>query len=251
MKDMPALIDEYLHWLRQNMAGDHVTDNVYEITTPFLDRHNDHVQIYVQQTDEGYLLSDDGYTISDLAMTGFVFNTPSRKEQLRLALSGFGISCENYVLCCRATPANFPQRKHSLIQAILAVDDMHVLSRTTIASVFREDVARYLTLNDIRFIANRGIVGHSGMNHNFDIAIPASRQQPERLLRVVNSLNRERTIDILFSWQDTRASRPSEAKLFVISNNISARDATDAFREYNIPLLRWDEKERFLPDLSA
>ena len=43
-QSIKQLIDEYVRWLRQGISVARIGD-AYEITTPFLDRHNDHIQI--------------------------------------------------------------------------------------------------------------------------------------------------------------------------------------------------------------
>jgi len=37
---------------------------MYEITTPFLDNHNDHIQIYIKKSDSRLILTDNGQTIT-------------------------------------------------------------------------------------------------------------------------------------------------------------------------------------------
>ena len=48
-----------LGWLRDNTILRQMEDWV-EITTPYVDRHNDRLQIYAKRQQEGYVLTDDG-----------------------------------------------------------------------------------------------------------------------------------------------------------------------------------------------
>ena len=89
--DMDNLINSYVGWIKERTSFRSIDDWV-EITTPFLDIHNDHIQIYVQETKDGYLLTDDGYTISDLEISGCVLNTPKRKALLEVNINGFGVN---------------------------------------------------------------------------------------------------------------------------------------------------------------
>ena len=41
-------IENYLNWLKSNMTQTRIDNNMIEITTPFLDRHNDYTQIYLK-----------------------------------------------------------------------------------------------------------------------------------------------------------------------------------------------------------
>jgi hypothetical protein len=97
-----------------------------EITTPFLDRHNDYIQIYVRSTGGIYELSDDGHTINDLEASGCNLETDKRQELLRLTLNGFNVDVKNGQLQTKATAYNFSFRKHAMVQAILAVNDLFV-----------------------------------------------------------------------------------------------------------------------------
>jgi hypothetical protein len=54
--DIQGLIDKYLEWLKDKTQLRQVTDEWVEITTPYLDRHNDYVQIYIKRTSENDLV---------------------------------------------------------------------------------------------------------------------------------------------------------------------------------------------------
>ena len=59
ISEMQSLREDYLSWLRDNILLREV-DEWVEITTPFLDRHNDCVQIYAKPSDGGFVLTDHG-----------------------------------------------------------------------------------------------------------------------------------------------------------------------------------------------
>jgi len=76
--EIQRLLDDYLAWLRDKTALRQV-DEWVEITTPYLDRHNDYVQIYAKKADTGFVLTDDGYTIDDLDQSGCKLQSPNAK----------------------------------------------------------------------------------------------------------------------------------------------------------------------------
>ncbi|MDN3509992.1 MAG: DUF1828 domain-containing protein [Candidatus Jettenia sp.] len=139
-----------------------------ELTTPFVDRHNDYLQIYIKATPSGLLLTDDGYIIRDLEISGLEFNTERRKNELYNILNGLGVKLHGDCLEVEARPDNFPQKKHNLLQAMLAINDLFVLTPAKVASFFKEDVERFLSLHDIRFTKDINFIGKSGFNHHFD-----------------------------------------------------------------------------------
>src|SRR5438093_6954647 len=143
--DCQKVITEYLKWIKDNTVIKTVEEGkVCSISTPFLDRHNDHLDIYLIKNNDSIKLTDNGYTIADLKMSGFEINTPKRQSILRTALNGFGVKINgNDELYVEATAQNVGQKKHYLLQAILAVNDMFNLAQETVYSSFKEDVEFY------------------------------------------------------------------------------------------------------------
>jgi hypothetical protein len=118
------LVNAYIEWLRQNISIKEI-NGIYEITTPFLDRHNDHLRIYVKKSDSGFILTDAGHTITDLRLSGFEF-TPKKRQVLNSILNGFGVQLIGEELVIKAKPKDFPQKKHNLIQAILYISSCNI-----------------------------------------------------------------------------------------------------------------------------
>ena len=72
---MTDFVTTYLDWLKSQFHS-HETGSYTEITTPFLDRHNDQIQLYALPTTDGWSLTDAGETLSDLEMSGVRFESP-------------------------------------------------------------------------------------------------------------------------------------------------------------------------------
>jgi len=121
--DIQGLVDAYHAWLKDKTVLKQINDWV-EITTPYLDRHNDYIQIYARRDDGGVLLTDDGYTLEDLRDSGCKLDSPKRQALLRQTLNGFGVQLSGDRIEVHATPENFALRKHNLVQAMLAVGGM-------------------------------------------------------------------------------------------------------------------------------
>ena len=130
IKDIQNLIDGYHVWLKDKTVL-HQIDQWIEITTPYLGRHNDYLQIYVKKTNEGFLLTDDGYIIDDLKQSGCKLDSQKRQELLKMTLNGFGVQKEGNELQVHASAESFASRKHNLVQAMLAVNDMFYLAIET------------------------------------------------------------------------------------------------------------------------
>src|SRR4030042_5474974 len=126
-QECKQMIDAYIEWLRKGLSVESL-EKACELTTPFLDRHNDHIQIYAVKRDGKIILSDDGYILSDLRTSGLELMTPKRKTVLDSLLNGFGVKLEGNQLFIEASQKNIGQRLHSLIQAMLSVNDMFVMA---------------------------------------------------------------------------------------------------------------------------
>ena len=129
--DIQKLLDDYTRWLRDKTVLREVDSEWVQVTTPYLDRHNDYLQFYVRREGRGYLLTDDGYIINDLVSSGCPLDSPKRQDLLRRTLAGFGVQTDGEQLLMKATPENFSLKQHNFIQAMLAVNDMIYLALLT------------------------------------------------------------------------------------------------------------------------
>ena len=256
MLDANSFINTYITWLKQNTTALQLENGVVEISSPFLDRHNDYIQIYVvKDGDGGFILTDDGYTIADLELSGLNFNTTKRKEELQTILRGFGISLDDKKsMYCKCNQSNFPFKKHSLVQAVLAINDLFVLSQPNIASYFIQDVESFLRENDVRYTKNIKIVGKSGFDHAYNFVIPQSKTSPERMVNAINNLERTATKNIIFAWSDTIQTRNSNAKLYTFVNDMEkdvSNSCLDALKRYGIIPVTWTQRAAAINELIA
>lgn len=254
VSEIAALVDGYRAWVKDRTTLKSVHKDWVEISTPFVDRHNDFIQIYAKSEGGVYLLNDDGNTLRDLEMSGCALDTPRRQQLLKVTLNGFGLDLSHGVIGTRATQENFSARKHALIQGILAVNDLFCLATSTVQSLFKEDVERWLEAAEIRFIQNIQFTGKSGYQHHFDFAIPKSRTQPERIIKAVSSPNKDAALTFITAWTDTADQRPSDAEAIAFLNDNEKKVPTtviDALSQYSIKPVPWSERETVRNHLAA
>lgn len=247
------VITEYLKWIKDNTLAKTVEEGkVCSISTPFLDRHNDHLDIYLLKTNDNIKLTDNGYTIADLKMSGFDINTPKRESILKTALNGFGVKMNgNDELYVDANPQNVGQKKHYLLQAILAVNDMFNLAQETVYSLFKEDVELYFKSNDIFFSKDIKLTGRSGFDHNIDFLIPASKNKPERLVKAINSAKKDTVLSSIMAFNDINQTRETPTKNFVVYNDLEkevSKDVIGALDNYAVKHIPWSQKELCLTE---
>lgn len=253
INEIQNLLNAYSDWLRRKTTiRQH--DEWVEITTPYLDRHNDYLQIFAKRDNGTFLLSDDGYIISDLELSGCKLESAKRQALLKTTLQGFGIELRDGRLEVRANSEDFALRKHNLLQAMLAVNDLFYLSSPNVSSLFIEDVLTWLEEHDIRFIPKVKFSGKSHLDHLFDVVIPKSRQNPERILQIVNRPSKEAAESIAFKWIDTKEVRDSTSRAYAILNdvdqNISSSVPT-ALQQYDIRPVLWSKRDEAVNELAA
>lgn len=245
---------QYIDWLTANIEQNKINDNTYRITLPFLDRHNDMIDIYIVDHNGKYELSDDGNTINDLELSGVSLKNGRRKVLLNEILNSYGIKLgDGNALISDASTDNLPLKKHMLSQCILKIDDMFYMSKHNVQSVFIDDVRKFLDDNNVRYVPGASFTGKSGYPTMYDFTIAKYKNNPERNIKVVNHLTNENAKSIIFGWIDTRDARKVVSQLYTFINDEkkAPQDALNALKEYQINPVLWSEKNNYLSELTA
>ena len=117
---MKTFTNNYLHWVRTNTVETLLSNGWTEIATPFMDRHNDGLVIYVKEEHEEIILSDNGYIIRDMELYGLAVNR--RMEAIQNFLRGYGVTVtDNKELQLKTTMQAYPAKQHLLLQAMMSV----------------------------------------------------------------------------------------------------------------------------------
>jgi hypothetical protein len=254
VEEIEKLLHDYRTWLRDKTTLRQLNGEWVEITTPYLDRHNDALQIYVRSENGGYILTDDSYTIHDLEASGCNLHTEKRQDLLKMTLNGFGVKLQNEALEIHASTDNFPLKKHSLIQAVLAVNDLFYLAKPVVESLFLEDVVSWLDANEIRYTPEAKFTGVSGYDYLFNFVIPKSRKEPERIVQAINRPTRETALSFINAWTDTRKTRQPQSRAYAMLNDTEqpvSVNVIDALRNYQIHPVPWKDRAQVVPDLAA
>ena len=243
--DMKHMIKDYTDWLYSEFSAVQVGE-YFELTTPYLDRYNDHMQIYVKQEANGsFFLTDDGYILDNLNSSGIsISRSQKRKDMLTRIIRNYGIDLHENSLVIRSSKNDYPQKKHMLIQAMLTIDDMFIAEPNTVKSFFTEDVGAYLDENQIYYSRDFSLVGRTGSLYVYDYHLQRTPQRPERFCKAINHLNESSRNLTLFNWVDTREKRSDRGELIVFLNdekNIDAADM-DAFRAYDTNCILWSQR---------
>ncbi|MFQ5596881.1 MAG: DUF1828 domain-containing protein [Nitrospiria bacterium] len=247
------LVDAYVEWLRNGLSVNSI-NGACELTTPFLDRHNDHIQLYAVKQGGKIILSDDGYILADLRTSGLDIKVPKRKSVLESILNGFGVKIERGQLFVEASKHNLGQRLHSLVQSMLAVNDMFTMAQPRVAGFFWEDVKQFLDQHEIRYSQRVKISGKSGFDYAIDFLIPKSRNRPERFIQAINAPNKNTIGSYLFGLGDTREARENGTEAYAFLNDGEKEvggDVIEALEAYEVKPAFWSQRENYVEALSG
>lgn len=249
-----SLIDQYMKWLRSRVEIKEVEGTGFiEITTPFLDRDNDRIQLYVKTVEDKKIrLSDGGDTLSELELIGVDTQRGKRQQLIRTILLQNGVGLEGTEIYVITTYEHFPVAKNNLIRAILAINDLYFLAPKTAATAFKDDVEAFLEENEIRYSTGFGLIGRSGLYQPFHFLIQSKKA--DIVLHAIGKPTRQWISLVMMAWDDVSALRGAGTIAFGILNDtgISVEESLIfALKNYSIQPFLWSKKHTLLEALKA
>ena len=241
-----ALKENLITWLKSEI-NINTTNTHLELTCPFLDRYNDYLQIYIENIDnKNFILSDDGYIIGNLEMSGIDMSTKRRQELLQKFIKKYAIELKDNELYLKANYESFPQKFMLLIQAMLNIDDMFMLSQSKVVSLFFDDVINFFSKNEIFYSNDIKLTGKSGFVYQYDFLLQRNQKNPERLCKLINNPSKQNMELTLFEWNDTKETRQEDSTLIVFLNDNNGVDMNiiDGYKNYNVTPFLWSEREK-------
>lgn len=253
MDQIALLTNRYVDWLRDDISINEAGEWL-EITLPYLDRHNDYIQVYARLSDNNIKLMDDGYIISDLEGSGCSLDTPRRRRMLDSILKGFGVHLGmGNSLSIETSAEDFPLALHSLVQAMLATGDLIHTAQPNVKALFLEDVGRWLSSLDIEHQSGVMYTGKSGYDRKFDFAVLGPADHQLHLIQAMAKPDRNSADGAVLSWIDTEQSRPQSIG-YALLNDQEEPIPTGVIEELNRYSLRtygWSQRGEMGVALSS
>ena len=250
MFEINQLISEYTSWLNSKISIVKYGET-YELTTPFLDRFNDYLQIYVTPEKDGELtLTDGGYIIDNLLSSGVSLKQGTKKyNKINQIIRNFSLSLNGEQITVTTKESQFPQKKHAMVQAMLAIDELYETEPRTGKDFFAEDVKTYFDDHHIYYADGVSFEGKSGSTATYDLLFQRNQYHPERLCNIVSRMTESSRNMMIFNWLDIAPVRKNDSMLIVILNDIVKevqQKDIDALESYNITPARFSEPEKLL-----
>jgi hypothetical protein len=245
------LIDDYYKFLKDRTAI--ITDTGTDwaaISTPYMGAFNDSIELYVKKSQGKILLSDDGVTLKNLDLQGVaISHSAKRKAFMDNILLTYGITYTDDELMVEATESTFAQKKHNLIMAISEVNDMYILSKPAVSSMFKEDVQQFLDEKEIIYTPQFISKGRTGLEFTFDFQI-AGRTK-EIVIKSLPSLTKANVPNFLFTWDDVKSVREQVSNKSLIGlafvNDTEKEvepEYIEALRSRDAECILWSERDK-------
>jgi hypothetical protein len=187
--------------------------------------------------------------MSNLELQGLqIQGSKRRRDLLDSILLNYRIQTVKDELTIETNLENFSQSKHNFLSAIIEINDLYVLSKHNVASIFKEDVRIYLDSQDIIYTPDFISKGTTGLEFNFDFQI--AKKDREIVIKSFNTINKSNLPTFLFSWDDIKPVREKITKKNVnaiaIINDIDKMikpEFLEALKAKNANYILWSERD--------
>jgi len=124
---LKSKMEEYL---QTRFEWEEIYPNHFRIITPFLDRRNDNIEIYLKYyNDDNIILSDESHTILDLASENIDIDFPVINKIFKGILFQHTVKREDNTLYKKSTLDKLGQRSTNFVQCILKLNDLYLISK--------------------------------------------------------------------------------------------------------------------------
>jgi len=212
------LSSEYFNWLKSNIVVfEHET--IQTISTPFLDPFNDGIEISMEIRNGTTILHDNGKTLDNLLDIGIqIDKSERRKNIIKNAISGCGVTFNNGRLEIIINSNNRAQRMHFLITAILRLNDLWMSATPRNIADFFQVVQEFFNEQDVLYTANKSITGKT-VEHPIDFIIPLPKGK-DRLIKLISKPSVQTAKLVSFTWMDLHDIQPSAERIVIVNDFI-------------------------------
>ena len=242
------LIDEYVKWIKDNTVLKSIGSGWTEINTPFLDRHNDGIQIYVRKVDGKIEITDDGYTLSDLEICGCELRTERQRSFFDRIINSNCIKNNGGILSVSVIPEDFPARKMEFITALQQIGDLYLTSRSNVYSLFSDEVALWLESKNKYPSRDYSTVGRNGVRYDIDFLFPRKdRDSPEVVLQAIRDPDKNNVS--FHALMKREIGRDTDVHLMINDDGLGDRkykELSSIAKTNGIGITKWTERDDLL-----
>ena len=127
---MNMVCEKITNWYKESVICA-PNDGYMEVTTPFLNSHNDLITIYVIKEGNGFLLTDDGETIGGMEDYGYKVEWDFLERIARMT----GCYLYNYEIRVKATENELGFKVNQLANAIMRISSMELAGNFNVKGI--------------------------------------------------------------------------------------------------------------------
>lgn len=246
MLNTQRYIHDYIEWLKTELTIEPLEKNGWtKLLTPFLDRHNDSIAVYIKEVDSKLTITDDAYTMYDIETSGFNI-TGNRKEIIDKICRGFAVTLNKNEITIETNIDELPININRVIQTMLAIGDLSYLSKSNVRNLFFEDVKNWFDDNFIKYQPKYRVKG-SSYEYDFDFYVPANNGVLPRIIETEKNPNKNNIEHIMFRYIDIEKSSDELSNvgktILCHENGVKLNnDSVSMGQFYGIDILSWNNK---------
>ena len=132
-----------------------------------------------------------------------------------------------------------------MVQAMLAIDDLFVVTPEAVKDLFLDDIETYFKANEIYCSIDYTMIGKTGNMYKYDFHFQRTKNAKERFCKGINKLDKQRRDLTLFNWMDTTEQHTEVSELIVIYNdeNSVSDDVLLGFFSYGIKTMPFSKRQ--------
>ena len=125
--DIQKLLQQFMDWFQETTITKPCKDGFHKIAVPLVDHLNDGLEIYIREQNEQIDITDDGYIIANLEMSGVVLDEGDKREYINSIVRKNGLELKNDEIWAHTTADKFPVVLLVVLQTMLAIDNLYDL----------------------------------------------------------------------------------------------------------------------------
>ena len=196
------LQQQLLKWTEDHFLFSGSQDEVI-LTTPFVDLHNDCIEMLIEEVEYALRVTDGGQTLADLEISG-VNITEQRQQQLAEVFNRIGVTCTDGEISATASLAGASGAIHSVLQGILAAQGLTFSVRPRRRQPIADEIDDVLRKSSLPYNRQVPINGKSGLSQQIDFVVRDNGRFPHHLIQTISNPDKGAMERQIFFAMDTK-----------------------------------------------
>lgn len=211
---------------------DKIRNGALRIATPFQYQNGSYIDLFFKETDNGWILSDQGQTIAYLLdLHVKLWSTKKRKQITEDICKSLGVQFDDGQFLMKIAKKDFLNLGTHIVllaQACIRASDIAFTQRLRTTTVFREDVEEFFDTIDLPYESSVPIVG--SLNTPIEIDFRVKGKRTVSLIKTLSTGNssaaRGLSNEVLRCWYDLQALRNQNQLITIYdtTNNVFKDD---------------------------